>query len=179
MEGYGLRRRSRHPATSRLQLECLSTLIKTRNAFRTKKGNHDIEFSASVIKGCTEDFDAELLECQLLDWFQMVGKQLELSQGQTDIVSNIREVETTIGIADATVESIDMAKENLDYMTDDRQQRLEFLQDLVEDLCLREMNLHVLILDPDPNANLILKETSAAGFLGVPLQLACEILPVG
>ncbi|CAJ1942784.1 unnamed protein product [Cylindrotheca closterium] len=161
------------------QLECLSTLLKTRNAFRTRRGNHVIEFSASVVNGCTEEFDPELVECQLLDWFDMVERQQELGQEQQHIVSNIREVETKIGLADASDESLDAAKDNLEYMVDDRQQRLEILQDLVEDLCLREMNLHILINDPDPEETLILKETSALGFLGVPLQLAGEALPVG
>ncbi|KAL3939011.1 MAG: hypothetical protein SGBAC_006199 [Bacillariaceae sp.] len=161
------------------QLQCLSTLIKTRNAFRTRKGNHAIEFSASVLNGCTEEFDPELLECQLLDWFNMVERQHELSHTQKDIVSNIREVETKIGMADASDESLDVAKDNLEYMTEDRQARLEILQDLVEDLSLREMNLHILINDPDPEETLVLKETSAVGFLGVPLLLAGEALPVG
>jgi len=161
------------------QLDFLSKLLKTRNAFRTRKGNYAIEFSASVIKGCTEEFDPELMECQLLDWFQLVERQHELSHEEKYIVDDIRAVETKISIADASDDSIDEAKENLEYMTDDRQQRLEILQELVEDLCLREMNLHLLILDPDPKETLILKETSAAGFLGVPLQLAGEALPVG
>lgn len=161
------------------QLECLSTLLKTRNAFRTKKGNHDIEFSASVIKGCTEEFDPELLECQLIDWFQMVERQHELGHDQKDIVYDIRQVEEKIRIADASDDSIDMVKDNLEYMTEDRQNRIEFLQDLVEDICLREMNLHILILDPPTDETLILRETSAPGFLGVPLQLAGEALPVG
>lgn len=164
-----------------MQLECLSTLIKTRNAFQIieKKGGHDIEFSAYVINGCTEEFDAELLECQLLDWFKIVERQVELAPFHQDIVDRIRKQETQVEVADASEESLENFKGNLEDATDDRQQRLEILQDLVEDVCLREMNLHILINDPDPQETLALKEMSALGFFGVPLQLAGEVLPVG
>jgi hypothetical protein len=161
------------------QLERLSTLIKTKNAFRTNKGSHDIDFSASVVKGCTEQFDMELLKCQLFDWFTMVKRQHELKEIHKNIPNLILRAEMKMSIAGANGKSLNLVKERLELMTTDRQQRLEVLKEMVEEICLREMNIYVRLKGPDAEQRLILKETSAVGFLGVPLKLAGEPLPVG
>lgn len=161
------------------QLESLSMLIKTKNAFRTKKGGHDIDFAAAVVKGCTEQFDMELLRCQLLDWFMIVERQHELKETRKNIPDLIQKAEMKMSIAGANEKSLNLVKERLQLMTSDRQQRLEILTEMVEELCLREMNLYVRLNGPDRDQRLVLKETSAVGFLGIPLQLAGEPLPVG
>lgn len=166
------------------QLQCLSTLVKTKNSFRTVKqggggGHQDIDFSYSVVKGCTEQFDAELLKCQLLDWFAIVARQRELKQTNKKIPDEIRKAEIKMSIAGATEQSLNLVKERLELMTSDRQQRLDVLKEMVEEVCLREMNLHVQLNGPVPQQSLELKETSALGFLGISLQLAGEPLPVG
>jgi hypothetical protein len=53
------------------------------------------------------------------------------------------------------------------------------VKELVEEVCVREMNLYVTVLEPNPRQSLVLKETSAVGFLGIPLRMAGEPLPVG
>eukprot|EP00980_Cylindrotheca_fusiformis_P000602 scaffold154_cov129-Cylindrotheca_fusiformis.AAC.19 len=161
------------------QLECLSMLIKTKNAFQTKKGAQDIDFSASVVKGCTEQFDMELLKCQLLDWFAIVKRQHELKETRKNIPDLIQKAEMKMSIAGANEKSLNLVKDRLKLMTSDRQQRLEIVTEMIEEICLREMNLYVRLKGPDPDKRLVLRETSAVGFLGIPLQLAGEPLPVG
>lgn len=165
-------------------LECLSSLVKRKNAFAvTSSSNHQrshhVDFNAAIVKGCTESFDVELLKCQLLDWFSMVERQHELQRENVDLPDQIRQAEMAMSIAGAPDESLNMVKERLEKMQSDRQLRLEVLKELLEDLCLREMNLYVDVTGPDPKQSLELKETSAVGFLGVPLQMAGEPLPVG
>jgi hypothetical protein len=166
-------------------LGCLSNLITKKKGFMVAKSslstNQDvgIEFNVAVVKGCTESFDSELLKNQLLDWFAMVERQHVLQRENEDLPDQIRQAEMAMSMAGAPDKSLTMVKQRLVEMHSDRQLRLEVLKELLEDLCLREMNLYVNITGPDPRQSLSLKHTSAVGFLGVPLQLAGEVLPVG
>ncbi|KAG7339245.1 hypothetical protein IV203_002127 [Nitzschia inconspicua] len=160
----------------------LSNLIKVKNAFATTKspsGVDTIEFSVSVEQGCTEDFDPELLKCQLLDWFAMVDRQHELQDSHKDLPEEIRRAEMKMSIAGASAQSLKLVKERLATLQSDRQQRFEILQEMVEEVCLREMNLFVRLTQPAPQESLELKEVSTPGFLGIPLALAGETLPLG
>ena len=164
-------------------LQCLAKLAKTKNAFQTLKeggGNgHDaIDFSHSVLTGCTE-FDSTLLKLRFMDWHMIVTRQKKLQNENMDLPDKIAKTEMKVSIAGATKKSLNLVKERLELMTSDRQQRLDVLQEMVQELCLREMNIFVKVKGPDLQKTLELKETSALGFLGVPLQLAGEPLPVG
>lgn len=164
-------------------LTILSSLIKAKNAFATTKsnssGSDSIDFSLPVEKGCTDEFDTEMLKCLLLDWFAMVDRQHELQDSQKDLADEIRRAEMKMSIAGASPQSLKMVKERLATIQLDRQQRFEVLQEMVEEVCLREMNLFVHLTQPSPQESLELKEVSAPGFLGIPLQLAGETLPLG
>ncbi len=166
------------------QLECLAKLVKRRNAFAVIKSNrsqqeHHVDFTAAIVKGCTESFDSELLRCQLIDWFSMVERQHVLQRDNIDLPDQIRQAEMAMSIAGAPEQSLKLVQERLEKMQSDRQLRLDVLKELLEDLCLREMNLYVNITGPDPKQSLVLKETSALGLFGIPLQIAGEPLPVG
>jgi hypothetical protein len=167
-------------------LKCLSNLITRKKGFSAVKQSSStsspasgFEFNAAVVKGCTESFDVELLKCQLLDWFAMVERQHLLQRENETLPDQIRQAEMAMSIAGAPDNSLTMVKQRLENMHSDRQLRLDVLKELLEDLCLREMNLYVNITGPDPRQSLSLKPTTAGGFLGVPLQLAGETLPVG
>jgi hypothetical protein len=170
-------------------LECLSALVKRKNAFAAIKSSsnhqqhhpqdHHVDFNAAIVKGCTEAFDVELLKCQLLDWFSMVERQQVLQIENGDLPDRIRQAEMAMSIAGAPEQSLNMVKERLEKMQADRKLRLDVLKELLEDLCLREMNLYVHVTGPDPKQSLVLKKTSVVGFLGIPLQMAGENLPIG
>ena len=162
------------------QLQTLSTLIKTKRAFSMQKQQqHDIDFSFSVVKGCTEEFDDVKMKLQILDWFAIAERQHELIKETGTLPEEIRQAEIAVGIAGAKQESLGMVKERLEKMRNDREHRLEVFKSMVEELCLREMHLCVNITGPDPEATLLLKDTSALGFLGLPLHMAGESLPIG
>jgi hypothetical protein len=167
-------------------LSTISILIKAKNAFVITKssssghsGIDTIDFSVHVEKGCTENFDPEMLKCQLLDWFAMVDRQHELLDAHRDLPEEIQRAEMKMSIAGASPQSLKMVKERLATIQLDRQQRFEILQEMVEEVCLREMNLFVNLTQPAPLESLELKEVSATGFLGIPLALAGETLPLG
>jgi hypothetical protein len=162
-----------------LQLQILGTLCKTKNSFDTEKRS-ELDLPSSVFKGCTE-FDDELFSCQFLDWYQIVRRQQELRSFKDfgELADKIRKAEMEVSIAGATQQSLSVVKQRLELIANDRQKRFEVLKEMVEEVCLREMNLHVQLNAPDPQRTLILPDTSAVGFLGVPLEMAGETLPVG
>mmetsp|Transcript_7998 Transcript_7998/g.21636 ORF Transcript_7998/g.21636 Transcript_7998/m.21636 type:complete len:276 (-) Transcript_7998:312-1139(-) len=168
------------------QLKILSDLCKTRHAFKTEKKSDTDSMPATIVKGCT-NFDSELLRCQFLDWHDMVRRQLEVCRVLNDnaepkvaaLAEEIRRAELEMSIAVASDQALALVRQRLEQIASDREKRFEVLKEMVEDVCLREMNLHVDLQIPDSHQPLKLKQTSALGFLGLPLQLHGEQLPVG
>eukprot|EP00536_Pseudo-nitzschia_multiseries_P012652 jgi/Psemu1/209371/e_gw1.497.49.1 len=139
------------------------------------------DLSLSVARGCTDDYDPELLKCQLLDWFAIVERQHALHDDDDDDYNNdIRWAEMKLSIAGASKQSLQTAKDSLKLLEGIRSERLNVLKDMVKEVCLREMNLCVTLTGPNPDEILELKETpSAKGLFGIPLELAGETLPIG
>lgn len=167
-------------------LSMLSKLVQTKNAF-SNSGNGDIDFSASVIRGCTNDYDPELMRCQFVDWFTIVDRQHFLQKdafrpGSKDgdsLAEEIRLAELKMSVSQASKASLKLVKERLVTIRLDRSNRLAICKEMIEEVCLREMNLFVSLSGPSADRPLELKETSANGFLGTPLNCAGEILPIG
>jgi len=134
-----------------------------------------------VSRGCTEDHDPELLRCQLLDWFAIVDRQHALyDEDITELQENIRRAEMKLSIAGASKQSLHTARDSLELLEGIRSERLSVLKEMVEEVCLREMNLCVELEGPSPEEVLQLKEMpSAKGLFGIPLELAGETLPIG
>lgn len=109
----------------------------------------------------------------------MVKRQRLLLKETSSIAEDIRQAEMKMSIAGASEQSLKLVKERLLKIQSDREQRLEVLKEMVEELCVREMNLYVQLQGPAVTQPLVLAPTSALGFLGTPLQLAGEPLPVG
>jgi hypothetical protein len=161
-------------------LSLLSELVETKNAFSTA-GNVDFDFNAAIVRGCTEDYDEELLKCQFIDWFTIVERQHELQKEsfRAEIADEIRLAELKMSVAGANKASLQLVKERLVGIQEDRSNRLVICKEMIEEVCLREMNLFVTLTGPKADRPLELKETSANGFFGIPLENAFEALPVG
>ena len=140
----------------------------------------NVDISIAVAKGCTEQYDPELLKCQLLDWFAIVERQHLLHENQKDLPEEIRRAEMKVSIAGASHQSLKTARDSLEMLEGIRAERFDVLKEMVEEVCLREMNLYVSLTGPLPQELLVLKETpSAPGLFGIPLEMAGETLPIG
>lgn len=159
------------------QLNTLNQLCQTRNAFSLEKRG-DLELPSSIIKECTT-FDPELWEAYCDDWFELVTRQHELAKDFSNLQDLIREAEMAISIKAASKQALEVVKQRLEMISQDRQKRFDVLTTMVEDVCWREMNLHIRVMDPAKNKVLKLPNTSVLGFLGLPLLLAGESLPKG
>ena len=160
-------------------LKLLRSLCSTRNGFACERKLAESDIPPAISRGCLE-FDAELFSCQFQDWLTMVNKQHELVKNKdfAMLADEIRRAELELSIAGAS-KSLDVVQQRLEMIALDRKKRFDILKEMVEEVCLREMNLYVDVVAPEPERTLLLSETSALGFLGLPLQMAGVPLPIG
>ena len=162
------------------QLTKISKLVKKTINPSSNYPALNIDLSLAVVKGCTDQYDPELLKCQLMDWFAIVDRQHLLHENQENIQEEIRRAEMKMSIASATPQSLQTIKESLEILKGIKQERYQVLKEMVEEVCLREMNLYVSLTGPLSQQVLELRETpSAPGLFGIPLQIAGEALPIG
>lgn len=162
------------------QLSTICTLVEKTISPSSHYSALNIDISISVAKGCTEQYDPELLKCQLLDWFAIVDRQHLLHENQKDLQEEIRRAEMKMSIASATHQSLKTVRESLEILEGIKAERFGILKEMVEEVCLREMNLYVSLTGPRPQQILELKETpSAPGLFGIPLRMVGEELPIG
>lgn len=164
-------------------IEILSTLCTTRNAFRLSeyKRHQDqyLDVPSNIIRGCTQ-FDREMFVCQCIDWDTMVQRQCELSDDLEELAGRIHQAEMQRSLAGTTPKSLQVVKRRLENLIADRGIRLQVLQGMLEEVCLREMNIYVSVsAAPDQQAPLSLPVTTESGVFGKALQLDGYPLPIG
>lgn len=169
-------------------LQCLARLCKNRNGFQHDAKKGEVEIPASITRACN-DLDVELFQAQFEDWYAMVRQQRTLSDssvpdndsgGEIPFVKlseRLRRAEIEVSIAAAKESALGMVRQRLESKENDREKRFDVLKEMVEDVCRREMNLHINLTPPDKHMALYLPETSATGLFALPLQLAGEPLP--
>lgn len=193
------------------KLQTLAKLCTTKNAFKVENNknhkNTELDIPATIVRGCTKQFDAELFRCRVLDWHTFVQRQHEIleqveqqqhkEQQQQEqrgdpkmmtpdtelffeeLAENIRQAEIQMSLAGATPQSLEVVRQRLDLIHTDREKRFQVLKEIVEEVCLREMNLFVSVCNPSKTDALDLRATpSALGIFGRALQAAGEILPL-
>ena len=162
------------------QLETLRALVQSRKSFRGDK-RADLDIPSSIARGCTELLDVELWMCQFQDWHTMVRRQQELMQ-QNDFESlaeRIRRAEMQMSLAVATQQSLEAVRQRLVAYQSDRDKRWQVVQEMVQEVCRREMNLRVKVKEPEKEEILELKPMSHPGIFGMALKVAGEPLPLG
>ena len=184
----------RHRLENLIQdLETLGRLCETNNAFlsgvsgQSKTGSGggsggDVDIPSSIVRGCAEEFDAGLFSCYYEDWYAMIRRQHELVRQNNNLealAEDLRRAEMSLSLAAAPPQSLQVIKERVEMITTDRNKRLEVLKEMIEEVCLREMNLQVVVTGPKLFQSLSLPMTSARGVFGLPLELAGEKLPIG
>jgi hypothetical protein len=162
------------------QLQTLQVLCQRRYSFFRADKRAEVDIPSSIARGC-EEFDHELFSCHFQDWYAMVQRQHELTSQNDldDLVEKIRRAEMQMSLASATNQSLEVVRLRLEVIASDRQKRWQVLQEMIEEVCLREMNLHVKVSAPDKEKTLALQPTSALGIFGLALQMAGEPLPIG
>lgn len=137
-----------------------------------------------------EVWDGELFRAQYSDWYDMVKRQKELSEGVgeleedemslTELSERIRETEIELGIAMASRDQLEMLRSRLESLSVDMMARHVILAQLVSDVALRELNENIVVLAMDKSASMELPSLSSAqGLFTTQLLASKEVLPVG
>ena len=162
------------------ELELLSRLARTPGAFQGERRGGEVDVPPAVARGCA-DFDGELFVCRYQDWYAWAVRQREALRG-VDVerfAEDLRKAEVRVSLSVAPASSLMVVRERVHGMIADRDKRFGVLRDMVEEVCLREVNLHVRVSAPGASEPLSLRPTSARGVFGLPLQMAGEVLPLG
>jgi hypothetical protein len=135
---------------------------------------------ATVAKGCAQ-FDGELFSCQYQDWYDLVGRQHRVvkDKDMDAFADELRRAEMEVSLSVAPAASLQVVRDRVSSMMEDRDKRFGVLREALEEVCLREMSLHVTLKSPDESQPLVLHPTSAVGVFGLPLQMSGEVLPLG
>lgn len=165
-------------------LETLHTLCFTRDAFVTESKKVDWEFPSSLIRGIAS-LDRQLFLCYFHDWCTMVKRQTSVTRKHDfdELAEKIRQAELHVSLANATHASLQVVRARLESLHSDRKARFHVLQGMLQELCLREFNLHVKLhspslLDREKALLLRLPPLSAPGVFGLLLEQAGEPLPI-
>ena len=156
------------------------------------------ELHPPTAKACRA-FDAELFKAQFHDWWTLCVKQYEITVEEevdptTGVAHNtmdalaeeIRRAEMAVSLAMVTTpQALQKVQERVQVISRDCTKRFQILQQRVEDVCLREMDLYVRLSAPDVGQVLELRSTDQAdipimgGVFGQPLLHAQQNLPLG
>ncbi|KAL7575457.1 hypothetical protein ACA910_007356 [Epithemia clementina (nom. ined.)] len=170
---------------------------ESKNAFYSEKKADIDPPSASHCR----KFDGKLFKCLFKDWYTMVVKQHELTTEAVEandeslqekgskmevLAEEIRRAEMAVSMSMVSTESaLKKVKDRVQMISSDRTKRFDILKEILEDLCLREMNLHVHLVAPLVEEVLELRSTDNAiipalyGVFGIPLLQAKQVLPLG
>jgi hypothetical protein len=151
-------------------LQILRKLCQVRNAFLVER---NFDMPSSIKQGCKE-FDHELFCCHFLDWLDMVKRQHALTNTANfeKLVERIRRAETQTSLAAATNQTLEVVSKRLEVVASDREKRFRVMSEMIEEICLREMNLRLKLLEPEKNKALELQPTTSLGIFGLALQMA-------
>lgn len=161
------------------QLQKLVDLCSMKEGLTISSGS---SVPQSIIRGLAM-IDAELFTAQHGDWMEMVLEQRKLEASSepsfADLSETIQRAEIDAGVTAAPRKQLNMLRERLDFLEKDRAKRFEVLQEMVSEVCTRELNMEIELTAPDQDVILELPPMSPLGVFGLQLQVAQEPLPLG
>lgn len=160
-------------------LSTLAALCSSRTSFRDEQRD-PIDIPSSILHGCTQG-DLRQFRCHMKDWQAMVDRQNILCQENDleDLSEKMRHAELQSNLAGATRANLSAIRPRLEALSTDRDTRLQVLRDMMEEVCLRELNMFVSVQASSQSSGPLPATPSAPGVFGRALQLAGIPLPVG
>jgi polyhydroxyalkanoate synthesis regulator phasin len=173
---------SRSPTEQLVDL--LDSLVERgkSQAFGRRKKDDDV--IANLIDSC-EDWDKKGFLIAMDAWAQSCYDQQELSckmneknQVLEELIEELRLTEIHASIANSSQSALSLAQKKISQIEVDRMKRFDVLKDMVEECCIREMNLKIEI--DAPKKDLILQlprnDGSVIGLFDVALDSAGELV---
>lgn len=183
---FGTYRFKSSSEATRLRLESLLSQLQKLVDLCSMKEGLTICIGSNVPQSITRGLamiDAELFTAQHGDWMEMVMEQRKLESSSepsfADLSETIQRAEIDAGVTAAPRKQLNMLRERLDFLEKDRVKRFEVLQEMVSEVCTRELNMDIELIAPDQDVILELPSMSPLGVFGLRLQVAQEPLPLG
>jgi len=171
------------------QLLCVYELGKSNKLGIEKK---EVDGLTSAIKACS-GFDGNRFSSLYKQWYELSQKQQQIritaNRGNgarhtgtplslEGLSEEIRKAEIEVSIAMASSASLSVVQQRIEHMEKDRLKRFGILKEMVEECCLREMDLAIKLVPPEKECVLELPEIrSAQGIFEPALEIAGEPLP--
>lgn len=173
---------SRSPTEQLVDL--LDSLIETGKSQAFGRGKKDDDVIANFIDSCV-DWDKKGFLIAMDTWAQSCYDQQELSckmneknQDLEELIEELRLTEIHASIANSSHSALSLAQKKISQIEVDRIKRFDVLKDMVEECCIREMNLKIEI--DAPKKDLILQlprnDGSVIGLFDVALDSAGELV---
>lgn len=161
------------------QLQCIYEVGKVSRFGVEKK---EMETLPAAIGACANaNFHAEKFSKAYTEWYDFSVQQRELAQGAkgepslNELSQDIRKAEIEVSIAMASSQALSMVRQRIELIEKDRLKRFEILKEMVEECCLREMDIRLNLVVPDKDCILELPEIrSAPGLFHPALEMAGE-----
>ena len=177
-----------------LHLQCLHEMSKMSKAFGVDKKEFDNLVVAT--KRCAVALDTDIFCVKFKEWYKLCQSQRQLTSGKMDQKSNesesysmksnnqltfdelaeeMRKAEIEVSIAMASRQALSVVQQRIDQIVQDRLKRFEILQEIVKEVCLREMDFHLDLKIPSKDFILELPRIeTVSGIFEPALRLAGE-----
>ena len=164
--------------------ELLDSLIKLGKSQAFRGSKKDNNFIATAVEACV-DWDKKGLVIAMDTWSESCNEQQEISckmnehnQNLEELIEELRLTEIHASIANSSQAALSLAEKKISQIEIDRMKRFEVLKDMVEECCIREMNLKIDINAPkeDLILQLPLDDGSVSGLFDVALHAAGELV---
>jgi hypothetical protein len=164
--------------------DLLDTIIQLGRSQAFGSGKKGSDLIGTAIESC-EDWDRKGFLIAINTWAESCYDQQELSckmneqkQSLENLIEELRLTEIHASIANSSQSALSLAQNKISQIEVDRMKRFEVLKDMVEECCIREMNLKIDIQVPkkDLILQLPLTDGSVSGLFDVALTSAGELV---
>lgn len=148
-------------------ISSLSSLCGRPRSFRAEK-RPELDIPTSIVQGC-RGWDAELFRCQYADWLMMVERQYALTDNSDFLAlsEKIRRAEMQVSLAMSTEQSLSVVLQRLDVISSDKDKLWRALQDILEDVAMRELHPMRLNVSQPPKQMELTYQAPAVPELGI------------
>ncbi len=160
------------------QLQYIHDIAKTKGGFGVDKKEFD--GLAAAIRACTNaGLDTSKFRKMFKEWYALCRKQNSLSsenQSFDELSEDMRKAEIEVSIAMAPKQALSVVQQRIDQIERDRMRRFEILREMLEEICLREMDFHLELKIPKKDTILELPcINSVSGIFDPILEMTGEI----
>jgi len=149
------------------QLQVIYEIGKA-NKFSVEK--KEIESLPAAIRACA-GFDCVAFTQAYFDWHDFSKQQSRCSPSLEALSEKMRMAEIEVSIAMAPRNALSPYRKSIELLENDRQKKFDILQEMVMEICLREMDLVINLLLPAKDAILVLPDIKSVSGLFEPARV--------